>query len=359
MGMLKNYIIKRALRRQAKRTLPGLAVLGAAAVGVAVWRRLRWLDLRGQVVLITGGSRGLGLAMARKFAEQGARLALCAREWRELEIAKAELEDLYDAEVLITTCDVSHRDEVQDWIRAVRAHYGTIDVLVNNAGMISVTPLENATVEDFESAMGTMFWGVVYPTLEVLGEMKRKGAGRIATITSVGGKVSVPHLLPYSCAKFAAVAFCEGLRAELAPCGVKVTTIAPGLMRTGSHLKAEFKGRHADEAAWFSLLATMPGMSMSAERAASQVVCAVRSGTSEKILSTQASLLARLNGAFPGFLPDVFGQLTRLLPSPTSDVHTRRSGESLEDEHGPWYDRLTVLGRRAAERLNQRSQPSF
>src|SRR5439155_11331763 len=117
----------------------------------------------------------------------------------------------------------------------VRSRFGQIDILVNNAGVIKVGPLDTMAVEDFEKAVAVMFWGVVYPTLAVLPEMRRRRSGRIAAITSIGGKVSVPHLLPYCCAKFAAVGFCEGLRAELAPYGIRVTTVVPGLMRTGSH----------------------------------------------------------------------------------------------------------------------------
>jgi short-subunit dehydrogenase len=212
-------------------------------------------------------------------------------------------------------------------VKTVRCRFGTIDVLVNNAGIISVAPLENITVVDFERAMAAMFWGVLYPTLAVLPEMKARGDGSIATITSLGGKISVPHLLPYSCAKFAAVAFSEGLRAEVARHGIRVTTIAPGLMRTGSHLKAEFKGQHDKEATWFTLSATSLLTSMRASLCARQIIAAIRQGKSEKILSTQANVIARLNGLFPGLAPDLFRVVNRLLPFPINDPESMVTGK--------------------------------
>src|SRR5581483_2405495 len=263
-------------------------MLGSAAVGlgvaVALWRRRQTFDLRGKVVLITGGSRGLGLALARGFAQEGARLVLCARELSELQAAQEDLAR-WTSDVIIVPCDVSDCEQVEFLIEAAVRDYGRIDVLVNNAGIIQVGPIQTMTLEDFDRAMEVIFWGTVHPTLAVLPDMLERGDGRIVNITSVGGKVSVPHLLPYSCAKFAAVAFSEGLRSELHGSGVKTITIAPGLMRTGSFLNAEFKGDDEREAAWFSVSASLPGPSMSAVRAARQIISATKRGTAEKILS--------------------------------------------------------------------------
>jgi len=328
----------------------------AAAIAARSATRPRAADMRGDVVLITGGSRGLGLAMAREFARLGCRIAICARSVEELEAARASLIDL-GAEVAAIPCDITNNDQVLELVRRVRTRFGRIDTLVNNAGIIRVAPIENMTLRDFEEAMAVMFWGVVYPTLAVLPEMRERGRGRIAAITSIGGKVSVPHLLPYCCAKFAAVAFCEGLRAEMAQHGVKVTTIAPGLMRTGSYRKAEFKGKQHHEAAWFSLAATLPFVSMGAERAARQVVRAIRLGESEKILTTQATLMARFNGAFPGLVPDMLGAVNRFLPGTTADRESILTGAEAEASQGGLFRAFTTLGRRAARRLNEESRP--
>jgi short-subunit dehydrogenase len=126
-----------------------------------------------------------------------------------------------------------------------------------DAGEILVSPLENLEVADFERAMDVMFWGTLYTTTAVLPSMKNQGEGRIVNVTSIGGKVSVPHLVSYSCAKAAAVAFSNGLRNEVRQFGIEVTTVVPGLMRTGSQLNAAFKGNHAAEAGWFGAAASL------------------------------------------------------------------------------------------------------
>lgn len=343
-------------------TLKRIAVLGAAGfaatgigaglAGVALWRKFgaRAADVRGQVVLITGSSRGLGFAMAQDFAQLGAKLVICARDERELEIARRELERL-GAEVLAIRCDVSNADDVQNMVNEALARFSRIDVLINNAGIISVGPLETHTLVDFQECMDVMFWGVVYPTLAVLPHMMARRGGRIANITSIGGKLSVPHLLPYSCAKFAAVGFSEGLRAELAKDGVHVTTVVPGLMRTGSHVNAFFKGNHRAEYNWFALSATTPGVSINARRAARQVVRAVRRGRSQIILTPQAQLAAMFHGLFPGITSDLLGIVNRFLPAGDRTQQARRTGKQSETAITNSF--LTALGRKAGEELNQ------
>jgi len=266
--------------------------------------------LRGKVVLITGGSRGLGLSLARAFVRERCSIAICARDRAELEAAQNDLEGR-GAEVLAIECDVSDRMQVDRMVELVIARFGRIDVLVNNAGEIQVGPVESMTLEDFEHAMQVMFWGTVYPVMALLPQFCSQGSGRIVNITSIGGKVAVPHLLPYTCAKFAAVGFSEGLRAELTGKGVKVVTIAPGLMRTGSFLNAWFKGDQERESTWFGLSSSMPGLSMNADRAARQIVAATARGDAEKILTIPANILARFHGLFPGATADILGVVDR------------------------------------------------
>src|SRR5205823_4560715 len=141
---------------------------------------------RSRVVLITGGSRGLGLAMAQEFAREGASIAICARDGAELERAKGEIERA-GGEVLTVRCDVSDRGQVETMVARVSSHFGRIDVLVNNAGVIVVGPVENQTVEDFRQCMDVMYWGTVYPTLAVMPQMRSRRFGRIVNITSIGG----------------------------------------------------------------------------------------------------------------------------------------------------------------------------
>jgi NAD(P)-dependent dehydrogenase (short-subunit alcohol dehydrogenase family) len=328
-------------------------LLGSAAIAtgaaVKLLRTPEPMDLAGKVVLITGGSRGLGLALARRFAGQGAKLALCARGGEGLEAARHSL-SLSGAEVFTLPCDVSDPDQVQKLVDRTLQHYGRIDVLVNNAGIIHVGPIHEMTLEDFESAMDTMFWGPVYTTMAVLPLMRQHRRGRIVNITSIGAKVSVPHLVPYSCAKFAAAAFSEGMRAELRNTGIKVVTIAPGLMRTGSYLNALFKGDAEGEAAWFSAAASLPGISMCATRAANQIVEATRRGSAQRILSVPANLLALFHGLFPGATSDVLGLVNRVLPKGGGQVELGSQSRALQRS---WLTALTTLGRRAAVRLLQ------
>ncbi|HJS97530.1 MAG TPA: SDR family NAD(P)-dependent oxidoreductase [Terriglobales bacterium] len=332
----------------------GMATLAGVGVGLAGWKLYQRLrsgeSIAGRVVLITGSSRGLGLALAEEFAAQGARLVICARDERELETARARLAAL-GAEVLAVTCDVSVQGDVQSLINEAITRFGHVDVLVNNAGVIQVGPLDAQTLTDFQEAMDVMFWGTVYPTLAVLPQMRQRGSGHIANITSIGGKVSVPHLLPYSCAKFAAVGFSEGLRAELACDGIKVTTVVPGLMRTGSHLNAYFKGKNQDEFTWFSLGATLPVAAMSARRAARRIVAAIRRGQAELILTPQAKALATIHGVAPGTTADLLGLVNRVLPHAEGRDRDRHLGR--ESETPITRSPLTALGRKAARDLNQ------
>ena len=334
----------------ARRLALPAAALGLALAGRELLRRGHPLELQGQVVLITGGSRGLGYALARELAGRGARLAICARNEGPLEQARRELAAM-GADVLAARCDVADREQVERFVRQATERFGGVDVLVNNAGVITVGPLQAQTPRDFEEAMGVMFWGAVYPTLAVLPQMLSRKRGRIVNITSIGGKVSVPHLLPYNCAKFAAVGFSEGLRAELAKEGIGVVTVVPGLMRTGSHVNALFKGRHHAEFTWFGLGASLPVTSLSAETAARQIVEALRRDDAEVLLTWQAGLLARLHGLFPGLSTELLGLANRFLPAPGGVGQQRVTGK--ESRTPVSESPLTALSREAARELHQ------
>jgi short-subunit dehydrogenase len=222
-------------------------LLISAAAGYLAWKVLRpRYDFRGRNVLITGGSRGLGLVMARQLAVRGARLGLMARDEVELFRAVKELKRR-GATVSATVGDLKDRTDIRRFISESRGNLGPVDVLINNAGVIGVGPLETMTEADFDVALRTHFWATLYTTLEVIPEMKSRGAGRILNIASFGGKIAVPHMLPYTASKFAQVGLSNGLRAELARFGIVVTTVCPGLMRTGGHSNAEFKGQNEQE----------------------------------------------------------------------------------------------------------------
>lgn len=330
-----------------------LAAAGAGAlVARALFRRSREYDLRGKTVLITGGSRGLGLVLAREFADEGASVAICARDPSELERARTDLA-ARGAKVLAFPCDVTDRAQVKELVEVVTDHFGGIDVLVNNAGVIQVGPLEVMTLEDFEEAMAVHFWGPLYAALETLPQMRRRRDGRIVNISSIGGKVSVPHLLPYSASKFALVGLSEGLRAELQKDNVAVTTVCPGLMRTGSPRNATFKGQHRAEYAWFSISNALPVTSIQAERAARQIVAATKRGQAELIISTQAVMAVKFHALFPEATADILALANRLLPGPGGIGRNRAKGKESESAVAPSI--LTTLSDRAAQRNNEHS----
>ena len=289
------------------------AGIGAVAAYAGLKRARTRFDFENRVVLITGGSRGLGLVLARHLAEEKARIAICARNEEELLRAKTDLEQR-GATVFETVCDVRNQSEVNRMVKAVRSHYGQIDVLINNAGVIQVGPLENQTQTDFELAMATHFWGAYYAMNAVMPEMKRRGEGRIINISSIGGKMAVPHLAPYCASKFALVGLSNAMRVELAKDNIYVTTVCPGLMRTGSHVNAVFKGQNEKEFAWFSIGNSLPVSSISADRAAEQIIEACRRGNAELIISIQAKIAAKMNNLFPELTADLSALVNQVLP---------------------------------------------
>jgi NAD(P)-dependent dehydrogenase (short-subunit alcohol dehydrogenase family) len=338
------------------RSLIGLTLAGFATLLLMRNRRSSPVDLSGQVVLITGSSRGLGFILARELARQGCDIVICARDPEELEQVRAELATIR-AGILAVPCDVSDQQQVMQLVDAATERFGRIDILINNAGVIQVASLKAATVQDFVESHAIMSWGVLYPTLAVLPQMRARHSGRIVNITSIGGKVSIPHLLPYSSAKFAATGFSAGLRAELHREGITVTTIVPGLMRTGSYLKALFKGKESDEFTWFALSDNLPILSMDAERAAHQIIEAIQRGEAERVLTVPATLLARMYGLFPGLTTDLIAFATWLLPTTEKTDPEATPGEVVRQRMPPTrrkiLDALTVMGRRAAERFQQ------
>ena len=330
-----------------------MMLAGGAAAAIVVNRLRReqnTIDFHDKVAVVTGGSRGLGLGLAEALARQGAKLAICARDPEQLDVARQHLESL-GAEVLAEPCNVGSQEDVEQFIGAVRERFGRVDVLINNAGIISVGPVLNQETEDYSRAMDAMFWGVVHPTLAVLPEMAARGSGSIANITSIGGKFPAPHLVPYEAAKFAAVGFSEALTVDLSGTGVRVTTVVPGLMRTGSYRNALFKGQHKYEYTWFGLGASLPGFTMSVPTAVERILTAVRRGDAVALLDLKTHLATRLHGLMPDSTVTALGLVNRLMPAPSPDGDRLLPGHQTETPLTQSF--LTAMGREAAERYNQ------
>jgi NAD(P)-dependent dehydrogenase (short-subunit alcohol dehydrogenase family) len=329
----------------------GVLTVGAALLARGL-RISRAMDFHGCSAVITGGSRGLGLVLARELGRQGARLTLAARDEAELERARKDLEDR-GIDVTTVVCDVAHRDEAQGLIDGVVARTGRIDVLVNNAGVIKVGPFEHMGRNDFEEAMAVHFWGPLQTMTAAIPAMRRQGAGRIVNVSSIGGKIGVPHLAPYCASKFALAGLSNSLRGEIAKDGIFVTTVYPGMMRTGSPFNAWFKGRHRDEFAWFAISDSLPIVSIDAGRAAWQIVDACRHGDAELVITWPAKLAVIANAVMPQGVALAMALANRtLLPPPTDESGDKaHSGwQSLSDQ-AP--SKLTTLTERAAQENNE------
>jgi len=323
---------------------------GAVLLAKAFVGKRREFDFRGRTALITGGSRGLGLVLARQLAERGARIVICARDSQELEAAHRNLVE-YGADVLALRCDLTQRDEVNEMIDLAEAQFGPIDILINNAGIIGVSPIEHVTMDDYHETMDCNFWSAVNVTYHLAPRMQQRGEGRIANVSSIGGKIGVPHLAAYSASKFALVGWSQAIRAELAKNGVVVTTVCPGLMRTGSPRHAEFKGQNEAEYAWFKNADSIPGLSVSAEYAAESILNAIQHGDAEIIIGTVAKVGAFVNQLMPEITSDLMSVATRMLPGPGGIGESSRTGA--ESESAASRNPVTNLTDQAAQRNNE------
>ncbi len=325
------------------------ALLFVAWAIVRVIRTHRF-SLRDRVVLITGGSRGLGLVLARQICAVGGKVALIARDADELERAKADLARRGGA-ALTVQGDLLDTGQIQSAIRQIIDRFGKIDILINNAGIIEVGPLQHMTREDFERAMRLHFWAPFELISQIVPEMRTWGGGRIVNISSIGGKLAVPHLAPYSASKFALTGFSDALRAELARDNIHVTTVTPGMMRTGSHVNARFKGKHDIEFAWFAASAAAPLISMNAERAARKILAACRRGQPSLTLTFAARTAILGNALFPNITGYMMKLINGFLPGAGKDeANQSRAGSELRRLTPEW---LTRLGDRASMQNNE------
>ncbi|KAA9345928.1 SDR family NAD(P)-dependent oxidoreductase [Adhaeribacter soli] len=310
----------------------------------------RRYSFRDKVVVITGGSRGLGLVIARMLAKEGAKLAICSRTGPQLESAAAELRE-YGIEVLAIPCDLTIQGEATRFIDQVQELFGRIDVLINNAGVIQVGPLEDMKVEDYRLAMNTHFWAPLYTMLATVPGMQARGEGRIVNIASVGGKVSVPHIVPYSASKFALVGLSEGFRNELQKDNILVTTVNPGLFRSGSPVNVLVKGQTKKEYAMFATMGANSLTSSSVENTARQVIEASRSGEAEVVTNLPARFLILSNNLFPELTAKTMGFANKFLPDPVADVNRMARGAESDSDLIPEHLRERTW--KAAARNNE------
>jgi len=330
-------------------------VLPAVALLLLIWAIVRFIrtacyPLRDKVVVITGGSRGLGLVLARYVCARGGNVALIARDPEELARAKTDLAPS-GGKTLTIQCDLLDSGQIQFAVRQIIDRFSKIDILINNAGIIEVGPLEHMRPEDFDRAMRLHFWAPFELISQIVPEMRLWGGGRIVNISSIGGKIAVPHMASYSASKFALTGLSDAVRAELARDNIHVTTVAPGMMRTGSHVNAKFKGKHDKEFAWFAASAGAPLLSMNANRAARKILAACRRGQPSLTLTFAARAAILGNALFPNLTGYAMKFANRLLPGPGGEEGNKSRAGSQLRRLTP--ERLTRLADRATEKSNE------
>lgn len=312
------------------------------------------------IAIVAGASRGLGLEIARILCARGWRVHALARDAATLERAGAGMRP---GAFVTHVADVSDPEAVSRAVADVVAEEDRLDAVFHVAGTIEVGGLDAVTLGHVREAVDTMLWGPVHLCLAVLPVMRRQGHGRIAVVSSVGGLVAVPRLLPYSVAKFGAVGLAEGLAAELSGTGVTVSSVTPWLMRTGGHAHARFTGAEREDHAWFSLAASLPVLTVPVDRAARRIVDGVLAGKVVVGASPLVTLARTVHGVAPALTVRSLGLAARLLPGAAPRRDWRRpdapSTRGVELEPGaPRPVRgLSVLGRRAAREQNQLASP--
>jgi short-subunit dehydrogenase len=274
-------------------------------------------DLRDKVALITGGSRGLGLEIARQICAGGGKVALLARDAEELARANADLAR-FGTEVLTVPCDLLETAQIQSAVQQTLQHFRKIDILINNAGIIEVGPLPHMQFKDFDRSMRLHFWAPFILYFLIVPHMRAKGGGRIVNISSIGGRIAVPHMAPYSASKFALAGFSDAIRSELARDNIYVTTVTPGMMRTGSHVHATFKGDHEAEYRCFDQSRKLPFASISADRAARKILSACATGKPVLVMPFSAYLIIAANAVFPNLMARIMKMFNRSLPPQVS-----------------------------------------
>jgi NAD(P)-dependent dehydrogenase (short-subunit alcohol dehydrogenase family) len=312
--------------------------------------------------LVLGASRGLGLLISQELLQRGYTVYGCARDDPELTgAARLLAAAVPGAQFVPRVCDVREASSVEAAVEHLVDTSGRIDVAIHVAGVIQVGHVDTVTLGHYHDAVDTMLWGPVHLALAAVPHMRDAGSGRIGIVSSVGGLVAVPRLVPYSVAKFGAVGLGEGLYADLAGTGVTVTTVTPGLMRTGGHTHARFVDDAVTDYAWFAPLASLPGLSISVERAARRIVAGVLSGSPTVELTPLTMIGRRVHGLAPATTIRAMGLMSRLLPGPSGRAPDLMS-ESAPAVEGTTararlsskvVDGLSVLGNRAARRTNE------
>lgn len=198
-------------------------------------------------VLITGASEGIGKATALLFANKGYDVVLAARHAESLATVAQEIQSLGRQAFAVPT-DFRDFEQVNTLVHKALDYYGSIDVLVNNAGIYISGPIEHISLSDWHQVIDLNFWGYVHTIQALLPHFLERKTGTIVNVGSIGGKVPTPYLTPYCASKFAVAGMTEAMHAELAPKGIQVCAVHPNLIKSNFLKRAIFRGKDEQEA---------------------------------------------------------------------------------------------------------------
>ncbi|WP_339296376.1 SDR family oxidoreductase [Paenibacillus sp. FSL W7-1279] len=206
------------------------------------------LGLTGKVVLITGGSRGIGLETAVTFALEGAKVAICARDEAQLKAAADHIRQAADIETLTIAADVTKPEDCIQAVNDTVQHYGQLDILVNNAGTAAARPFELIDDEQWASDLDLKLFGAIRFARAAVPHMRESGGGAIINVTTSWAKTPPASSMPSSVSRAAGQAMTKAMSHDLAKDQIRVNTVCIGTIRS-AQLEARWK-RESPELAW-------------------------------------------------------------------------------------------------------------
>ncbi len=261
------------------------------------------LDLRGRVVVVTGGAKGIGRATALELSRLGARVACCDTDGAALDATLSDCRARGADATLGLVVDVGEAAAMQAFAERVERELGPTLCLVNNAGVGLSAGFLDTELSDWEWLLRVNLWGTIHGVRAFAPHLKRRGQGRIVNVASASGYCNLPALSAYGTTKYAVVGLSEALRAELSPFGVKVSVVCPGLVATSILDSARIRGVEDEAAERRALQQLYRRRGSSPERVARAIVAALRSGRALVPVSPEAWLLYVLKRAVPSALP--------------------------------------------------------